>query len=109
MESGSVLSAGPDIFPSVLGRKSGEEFSPRSGRQHATHGASRGLADRPLSPSPHPPQRERGTEGGARAIKPWASALGYSMPPLTGLRKTGAHEIEIPNELLTQNTSFPRA
>jgi len=31
-------------------------------------------------------------------------ALGHSMPPLTGLRKTGAHARDLLDELLTQGT-----
>jgi len=38
-----------------------------------------------LTPVPSPAPRERGAEGGVRAIKPRAYALGYSMPPHTGL------------------------
>ena len=45
----------------------------------------------PSPPARLPPGRERGAKGGARAVQPRAYALGYSMPPLTGLRKTGAH------------------
>jgi hypothetical protein len=65
-----------------------EEFSPRSGRQPVAHGASRGSAGAP-TPAPSPAKRGRGAEGGVRAIQPRAFALGYSMPPLAGLRKNG--------------------
>jgi hypothetical protein len=43
------------------------------------------------APVPSPVLRERGAEGGVRAIQPRAYALGYSMPPLTGLSKTNPH------------------
>jgi len=58
-----------------------------------------------MPPSPLPPERERGAEGGAREIQPRADALAYSMSPLTGLPKTGGHENDYLNELLTQDTS----
>src|SRR5271157_1017141 len=74
----------PSDYPLVL--RVVETVSPRSGRQHVAHGVSRGWADATLTPSPLPPQRERGAEGGVRAIPPRAYALGYSMPPLTGLQ-----------------------
>ena len=45
-----------------------EELSPRSGRQRVAHGASRGSLEPTLTPAPSPAQRERGAEGGVRAI-----------------------------------------
>ena len=87
---------------SVLSRKFNEELSPSAdGRQRLAHGASRGLRDPTLTPVPSPARRERGAEGRVRAVKPRACALGYSMPPLTGLRKTGAHAKDFLDELLT--------
>jgi len=46
-------------------------------RHNVAHGASRGLRPIPSPPSPLPPARERGAEGGVRAIPspglaPWA-------------------------------------
>ena len=76
---------------SILGQKILKELSLRSGRQPVAHGVSRGLSEPTLSPVPSPARRERGAEGGVRVTGPRAYALGYSMPPLTGLRKTGAH------------------
>ncbi|MGA2072187.1 MAG: hypothetical protein ABSH52_01675 [Terriglobia bacterium] len=70
---------------SVLSQKFVEDFSPQSGRQTVAHGASRGLREPTLTPVPSPARRERGAEGGARVIQPRAYALGYSIPPLTGL------------------------
>ena len=62
------------------------EFSPSAdGRQRVAHGASRGSREPTLTPVPSPVPRERGAEGGVRAIEPRAYALGYSMPTLTGL------------------------
>jgi len=56
------------------------------GRQNIAHGVSRGLARLTLTPVPSPARRERGAEGGVRAMEPRVCALGYSMPPLTGLK-----------------------
>ena len=61
------------------------EFSPRSGRQRVAHGVSRGSREPALTPFPSPAPRERGAEGGVRASRPRAYALGHSLPPLTGL------------------------
>ncbi|SPE30901.1 hypothetical protein SBA2_580006 [Acidobacteriia bacterium SbA2] len=62
---------------------------------------------RTLTPVPSPARRERGAEGGVRAIEPRAYALGYSLPPLTGLQKTAAHDNDSLNDLLTQDTTVP--
>ena len=59
-----------------------------------------------LSPSPLPPERERGAEGGVRALHPRVCALGYNLPPLTGLRKGRPHEEDFVNELMRHNISF---
>ena len=90
---------------SVLSQKFVEEVSPRSGRKNVAHGVSRGSASPPSPPSPLPPARERGAEGGVRAVQPRAHALGYYIPPLTGLRKGPPHEEDFVSELLTQDTS----
>ncbi len=57
----------------------------RQGRQNVAHGVSRGSAWAPSPPSPLPLARERGAEGGVRAVQPRAYALGHMMSPLTGL------------------------
>ena len=62
----------------------------------------REIAQSPSPPSPLPLKRERGAEGGVRAFQPRAYALGYSMAPLTGLRKTGSHAKDVLEELLTR-------
>jgi len=87
-----------------------EQPSPRSGRQLVAHGASRGSEHRTrtLTPVPSPARRERGAEGGVRAIQPRAHALGYSISPLAGLRETRADEKDLFSELLTQDTSRSR-
>jgi hypothetical protein len=53
-----------------------EEVSPRSGRNNVAHGVSRGWEAPSLTPSPLPPARERGAEGGERVSEPRAYALG---------------------------------
>jgi len=91
---------------SVLSQKFVEEVSPDvSGRKNVAHGVSRGSASPPLPPSPLPLGRERGAEGGVRAVHPRACALGYNLPPLTGLRKGRPHEEDFVSELLTQQAS----
>ena len=40
-----------------------------------------------------------------RAVQPRAYALGYSMPPLTGLLRTVELEKDFVNDLLTQDTN----
>ena len=70
--------------PRVASQKFVHEFSPRSGRHPLAHGVSRGSEPPPSPPSPLPPRRERGAEGGVRAALPRACALGYIIPPLRG-------------------------
>ena len=52
-------------------------ISPRCGRHTVAHGVSRGSGCLPSPPSPLPPARERGAEGGVRApypgLAPWAT------------------------------------
>src|SRR5271157_3378474 len=71
---------------------------PRPGRQKVAHGVSRGLARPTFPPSPLPPRRERGAEGGVRVLPPRAHALGYVLPPLAGLtnRPHGLRWVLIP-------------
>jgi len=59
-----------------------------------------------LTPVPSPAERERGAEGGVRASWPRACALGYSIPPLTGLWETVAHGKDFLNGPLNQVTNF---
>ena len=91
-------------FSSVLSQKFVEEVSPRSGRKNVAHGVSRGSASPPSPPSPLPLGRERGAEGGVRALHPRACALGYNLPPLTGLRESGPNEEDFVSELLTDTS-----
>jgi len=42
-----------------------------------------------------------------RALHPRACALGYNLPPLTGLRKGRPHEEGFVNELMRHDTRFP--
>ena len=95
---------------SVLSQKFLEEVSPDlSGRKNVAHGVSRGSANPPSPPSPLPLGRERGvpqTRDGVRALHPRACALGYNLPPLTGLRKGRPHEEDFVSGLLTQDTSW---
>ena len=58
------------------------------------------------APVPSPAQRERGADGGVRAVQPRACALGYSMPPLTGLRNDRAHDKNYRDELVSHDTTF---
>jgi hypothetical protein len=62
----------PPPMPSVTSQEFIVELSPRSGRQRVAHGASRGSRDPTLTPVPSPTRRERGAEGGVRAIQPTA-------------------------------------
>ena len=63
---------------SVLSQKFVYGVSPDvSGRKSVAHGVSRGYANPPSPPSPLPPARERGAEGGVRTPSPKAGALGY--------------------------------
>jgi hypothetical protein len=55
-------------------------------------------------PRPLPLGRERGAEGGVRALDPRAGALGYNLPPLTGLKKGLLREEDFVNELMLQDT-----
>ena len=96
---------GPRFLPRVLSQKLVEEASPRSGRRHLAHGVSRGSASPPSPPSPLPLGRERGAEGRVRGIQPRAYALGYYLPPLTGLRKGWSRASGFFNEHLGQNTN----
>ena len=50
------------------------------------------VSETPSPPPPLPPVRERGAEGGVRAVQPRAHTLGYYLPPLTGLQKGTPHE-----------------
>jgi len=58
-----------------------------------------------VAPVPSPAPRERGAEGGLRAIEPRACALGYSMPPLSGLLGTVEHKNDFVNDFPTHDTS----
>ncbi|SPE22105.1 hypothetical protein SBA2_10045 [Acidobacteriia bacterium SbA2] len=91
------------IFPH---QKLLEEISRRSRRKSLAHGVSRGSMRSPSPPSPLPPERERGAEGGVRAIQPRAYALGYYLSPLTGLREHGPRDVDFINELLIRDTSL---
>ena len=88
-----------------------DEISPSAdGRKNVAHGpAGRdGSANPPSPPSPLPLGRERGvpqTRDGVRALHPRAYALGYNLPPLTGLRKDRPHEKHFVSELLIQDTN----
>ena len=73
----------------VLSQKFVEYASPRSGRKNVAHGVSRGSRRPPSPPAPLPLVRERGAEGGVRAVPPRAYALGYFLAPLTGLLTRG--------------------
>ena len=69
-----------------MSQKFVDEVSPSAdGRKRVAHGVSRGYANPPSPPSPLPPARERGAEGGVRAPSPRAGALGYDLTPLSGL------------------------
>ncbi|MGO8734700.1 MAG: hypothetical protein ACLQVM_18145, partial [Terriglobia bacterium] len=46
--------------------------------------------------------------GGEWVVFPRACALGYNLPPLTGLRKGHPHVEDFNCELLTQDTSWGR-
>jgi hypothetical protein len=58
----------------------------------------------PSPPSPLPPARERGAEGGVRALSPRACALGYDLAPLTGLGNGRPQGGDFVSQLLTQDT-----
>ena len=64
-----------------------------------------GSASPPSPPSPLPHRWEWGAGGGVRAPSPRAGALGYHLPPLTGLRRDRPHEEDFVSELLTQDTN----
>ena len=89
---------------SDLSQKFVEEVSPQSGRKNLAHGVSRGSVWPPSPPSPLPPARERGAEGGVRATFPTAYAMGRDLTPLTGLGRNRPHVADFINELLTQGT-----
>ena len=89
--------------PSVPSQKLVGGVSPRSGRKNVAHGVSRGSANAPSPPSPLPLERERGAEGGVRAIEPRADALGYILSPLTGLREGYPHKAVFRKELLARD------
>ena len=100
-----ALASCPRWQPSVLSQKFIEEVSPDlSGRKNVAHGVSRGSANPPSPPPSLPLGRERGAEGGVRALHPRACALGYNLPPLMGLRKGRPHEEDFVSGLLTQGT-----
>jgi hypothetical protein len=86
---------------SVLSQKFVDEVSPQSGRKKVAHGVSRGYGSPPSPPSPLPPARERGAEGGVRALSPRAGALGYDLAPLTGLWSGLPKREDFVSELLT--------
>jgi len=82
--------AGSREQASILSQKLVAEFSPSAdGRQNVAHGVSRGYPNPPSPPAPLPRGRERGAEGGVRAVPPRAYALGYFLTPLTGLLSRG--------------------
>ncbi|MGO8735369.1 MAG: hypothetical protein ACLQVM_21535, partial [Terriglobia bacterium] len=62
------------------------------------------VGDPSLTPTPLPTSRERGADGGEWVVFPRACALGYNLPPLTGLRKGHPHVEDFNCELLTQDT-----
>jgi hypothetical protein len=87
-----------------LSQKSVDEVSPDvSGRKSVAHGVSRGYAKPPSPPSPLPPAREWGAEGGVRVPSPRADALGYDLTPLPGLWNGHPKWEDLVNELLTQD------
>jgi len=63
---------------------------------------SRGYANPPSPASPLPPPRERGAEGGVRALTPRAGALGYDLAPLTGLGNSRPQGDDFVSEFLIQ-------
>jgi hypothetical protein len=92
----------------VLSQKFVDEVSPdASGRKKVAHGVSRGLGNGapPSPPSPLPPARERGAEGGVRALSPRACALGYDLAPLPGLWNGRPQRDDFVSLLLTQDTT----
>ena len=80
-------------------------MSPRSGRKNLAHGVSRGSTNALSPPSPLPLKRERGAEGGVKAVGPRADALGYNLSPLTGLEEGRSHKARSRKELLTRDAS----
>jgi len=81
--------------------------SSRSERKSLAHGVSRGSANPPSPPPPLPLGRERGAEGGVRAFDPRADALGYSLPPLTGLQETCPAEPQVIADGIAGNSDKP--
>src|SRR5450759_3352431 len=64
-----------------------------------------GLRMPPSPPSPLPPVRERGAEGGVRALFPTAYAMGYELTPLTGLRNRRKCGADFRNGLVKHDTN----
>ena len=90
----------------MLSQRLVDEVSPDlSGRKRVAHGVSRGYTNPPSPPSPLPPARERGAEGGERASSPRADALGYDLTPLPGLWDAYPERENFVSELLTQDAS----
>jgi len=90
----------------VPSRKLIEEVSPRSGRKNLAHGVGWGPAGPPSPPPPRAPALRPRAFGRRAESSPRAYALGYFLPPLTGLRKACSHEENFVNELPTGDTSL---
>ena len=60
----------------VFCNRSSQHNSAPKERHNIAHGVSRGSRYHPSPPTPLPPARERGAEGGVRAFQPRARALG---------------------------------
>jgi len=58
------------------------------------------------APVPSPARRERGAEGGVRALRPGAYTPGYFLSPLPGLRTARSEEAGFANEPWARETSF---
>jgi len=56
----------------------------------------------PLPPSPLPPRRERGAEGGVRVPFPTAYAMGYDLTPQPGLRNGRVRVTDFNNSVLAR-------
>jgi len=83
------------------------DSSSRSERKNLAHGVSRGSASVPSPPTPLPLGRERGAEGGVRAFDPRADALGYNLPPLTGLQENCPAEPQVIADGIAGNSGKP--